>query len=114
MREFWLSYKTIGIALPLLVVVAVPIGGWISPMITYILWGFAFVWLVCALIYQWKNRKRTQSKNAVGGLPFLIKGNVVNITINVKSEDIYGRGLIEKGESTEIVDSSAGAEIEKE
>ncbi len=119
MREVLLSFKTIGIALPLLVGAAVAIGEWVSPTIAYILFGVAFVWLLCAIIYWRKNKRRTQSKLAVGGL--IGRANNVKvkdshykgkITIQGKSEDIDAGGLIGQGKNTEIVDSSADAEIE--
>ena len=109
MREFLLSHKVVSIALPLLGVVAVIIGELVSPTGAYIIVGIIAVWLICAIIYWWKNRKRTS-----GGLE--IKANTVNIINNfifeVKSEDTRGGGLPEKGESTEIVDSSTDAKKE--
>lgn len=113
MWKLLLSFKVVSVALPLLGVVAVVMGELVSPTIAYILVGVAVAWFVCAIIYWWKNKKRTQPRVAIGG--FVIEANTVNITniiIEVKPEDIHGGGLTGKGERTEIVDSSANAERE--
>lgn len=118
MREVLLSFKTIRIALPLLVATGAAIMVAVSPAIGSIPLGVAFVWFLCAIIYRWINKnkgvieKRMQSKLAVSS--FVINANTVNITIEVKSEDIHGRGLIEKGERTVIMDTSADAGMEYE
>jgi len=110
MREFLLSYKVVSIALPLLGVVAVITAELVSPTMACVIVGIIAVWLICAGIHWWKNKKRTQSK--VMPPIFIIKANTVNITFEVKPEDIRGGGLTEKDKSTEIVDSSADAEKE--
>lgn len=57
MRKFWLSPKTVGFAIPLLMGVALEIGGWVNHAIAYTLFTVSFVWLVFALFYWRKYRK---------------------------------------------------------
>lgn len=126
MWEFWLSCKTIKFALPLLVGAAWAIGGWVSHTIAYILFGVAFVWATLAFLHWFKSRKRksltekrTQSKLVVGGLIGKSSGGKVSnshfrgkIIIQGEPEEIDAGGLIGQSENTEVVDSSADAEIE--
>jgi hypothetical protein len=57
MRGFWLSPKTVGFAIPLLVGVALEIGGWVNHAVAYAFFAVSFVWLVFALAYWRKHRK---------------------------------------------------------
>ena len=119
MWEFLLSLKTVGVALALLVPAAVGIGGWVNRRIAYILIGVAIVWLLCAIIYWRKNKKRTQPRVVIGG--FAGRANNVKIRdshykgkikIHGKREDVAAGGFIGQGKDTKVVDSSAEAEIE--
>ena len=64
MREFWLSPKTIGFAIPLLVGVALEIGGWVNHIVAYILFAISFIWLVIAIIY-WRKHKKNGGQSEV-------------------------------------------------
>lgn len=126
MRKYWLSPKTMGFVLPLLVGAALQLGGWLNHTIAYILFGLAFVWAILALIRWLKSRKqgdftndKIQPKFVVGGL--IGSSSAVKLTdchfkgkiiIHGKSEDIKVGGLIGQAENTEVVDSSADAEIQ--
>jgi len=119
MWGFLLSHKVVSVALPLLGVVAVVIGGLASPTIAYILLGIIVAWFICAIIYWWRNKRRTQSKLTVGGLIGRAKGGKVSrcfstgkLTAHGKPEGVDVGGLIGQSENVEIVDSSADAEIE--
>ena len=57
MRNFWLSPKTVGFAIPLLMGVALEIGGWVNHAVAYTLFTVSFIWLVFALFYWRKYRK---------------------------------------------------------
>jgi hypothetical protein len=63
-RKFWLSPKTVGFAIPLLVGVALEIGGWVSHAIAYTLFACSFVWLMLALIY-WRKHRNDEARLAV-------------------------------------------------
>ena len=64
MGRFWLSPKTVGFAIPLLVGVALEIGGWVSHAIAYTLFAGSFVWLMLALIY-WRKHRNDEAQLAV-------------------------------------------------
>lgn len=65
MRVFWLSPKTVGFAIPLLVGVALEVGGWVSHAISYTLFAVSAVWLVCALIYWRRRRENILTQEAI-------------------------------------------------
>ena len=102
------------------------VSGFVNPLLAYILWGIACGWLIWAVISFRKARKRgglteekTQPKSAVGG--FIGRSSHVKVShchsegriiVRGKPEDINAGGLIGQAEDTEVVDSSANAEIE--
>ena len=95
------------------------IGELISPTIAYILASIIVTWFICAIIYWRRNKRRTQSRAAIGG--FAGRANNVKIRdshskskiiVQGKPEDIDVGGFIGQGNDTEIVDSSDDAEIE--
>lgn len=126
MPKYWLSPKTIGFVLPLLVGAAFEMTGWVNHTIAYILFGVAFLWAMLAFIHWLKSRKKgaltnekIQSKFVVGGLIGMSSGVKVidshfkgKIVIGGKPEDMNVGGLIGQAENTEVVDSSADGEIE--
>lgn len=64
MREFWLSRKTVGLAIPLILAIAFQIGGWVNPAVAYVLFSASFVWLLVALV-DWRRHKKEQRQPAV-------------------------------------------------
>ena len=85
-----------------------------------IMWGIAFIWLVGTLFYYFKRRpKQPQPKPAIGGLVGRNDGKIINshfkgkIKIHGNPEGVDVGGLIGTGgENSEVVESSAEAEIE--
>jgi membrane-bound ClpP family serine protease len=119
MWEFLLSHKAVGVAVPLLVATAVGIGGWVNRRIAYIIIGVVIAWLLCAIIYRRKRKKRTQGRVVIGG--FIGRANNVTIRdshskvkmkIHGKREAVDAGGFVGQGKDTKVVNSSAEAEIE--
>jgi len=77
MRKFWLSRNVFANGFLWLVGLAMQIGGWISPIIAFVLLGIAFVWSICTFIYWQRNKDRItneyQWEKCFGVTPILQK-----------------------------------------
>jgi len=60
MRKFWFSPGIVGPAIIFLLGVAVEIGGWVNPIVAYVLFGIAGVWALCTLVYWQRSKGRRQ------------------------------------------------------
>lgn len=75
MRKFWLSPNIVGNGIVWLVGLAVQIGGWVSHIVAYVLFGIAFVWSLYTFVYWLAHKGKKQLETPKG----VEAGNLTNI-----------------------------------
>lgn len=128
MRSFLFNPNTVGSGLLGLVGVAMTVGGWLNPIIAYVILGTAVIWFISASIYWRRSRKERdltkdtiRPKSAIGGLigrasevKIRDSHSKVKVIVSGKPEEVVIGGLIGQSENAEVVNCSADAEIEYE
>ena len=126
MRNSWVNPNTVGSGLLGLVGVAMTLGGWVNPIIAYVILGAATMWFTVALVFWFRSKKKgdstketARSEAVVGGFIGKASGvkirdchSKVKIIVSGKPEEVVTGGLIGQSENAEVIDCSADAEIE--